>query len=157
MNAAGNRRHGGADPADPAGREPLDTADPADAAPETGTAVETRRRPKRPRRYQVVFHNDDYTTMEFVVAMLMKHFRKPPAEAMHIMLLVHHKGAGVAGVYSRDVAETKVAEVLAEAREAGMPLLLTAEPQAAPDPGAPDGAGGPGAPARGQASPGDLR
>ncbi|MBV8199578.1 MAG: ATP-dependent Clp protease adaptor ClpS [Acidobacteria bacterium] len=88
-----------------------------------------RRRLERPRRYQVVVHNDDYTTMEFVVAMLMKHFHKPPAEALHVMLLVHHKGAGIAGVYSRDVAETKVAEVHEHAREWGMPLRLDVEPQ----------------------------
>jgi ATP-dependent Clp protease adaptor protein ClpS len=114
-------------------------------APETGTAEEVRRRPRRARRYQVVFHNDDYTTMEFVVAMLMKHFHKPPAEAMHVMLLVHHKGAGVAGVYTRDVAETKVAEVTAEAREAGMPLLLTAEPLGPGEPADGPGRSGPAA------------
>ncbi len=121
-----------AGPMEPA--EPTEPTEPTEVT-ETDTAVATRRRLQRPRRYQVVFHNDDYTTMEFVVAMLMKHFRKPPAEAMHIMLLVHHKGAGVAGVYSRDVAETKVAEVTAEAREQGMPLLVTAEPLADPEEG----------------------
>jgi ATP-dependent Clp protease adaptor protein ClpS len=141
-----DRWDAGADPAGPDGDEPL-----AGAASETGAAVETRRRLQRPRRYEVVFHNDDYTTMEFVVAMLMKHFRKPPAEAMHIMLLVHHKGAGTAGVYTRDVAETKVAEVIAEAREQGMPLLLTAEPQGAGE------SDEPGRPARGPESPGGRR
>jgi ATP-dependent Clp protease adaptor protein ClpS len=107
----------------------------AGSAVETATAPEVTRRPRRARRYQVVVHNDDYTTMEFVVAMLMKHFHKPPAEAMHIMLLVHHKGAGIAGVYPRDVAETKVAEAMDEARQEGMPLLLTVEPQVSDDPG----------------------
>jgi ATP-dependent Clp protease adaptor protein ClpS len=112
----------------------------APEAPDEATATEVRRRARRARRYQVVIHNDDFTTMEFVVAVLMKHFHKPPAEAMHIMLSVHHRGAGIAGVFSRDVAETKVAEVTAEARQEGMPLLLTVEPQGADDP---DGAGGP--------------
>jgi ATP-dependent Clp protease adaptor protein ClpS len=106
----------------------------ADSAVETVAEPEVMRRPRRAPRYQVVMHNDDYTTMEFVVAMLMKHFHKPPAEALHVMLLVHHKGAGIAGVYTRDVAETKVAEVTDEARQEGMPLLLTVEPHAFDDP-----------------------
>jgi ATP-dependent Clp protease adaptor protein ClpS len=119
-------------------------------------AVATRRRTQRPRRYQVVLHNDDYTSMEFVVAVLMKHFHKAPAEAMHIMLQVHHKGAGVAGVYPRDVAETKAAEATAEARAEGMPLLLTAEPLAG-DPSGDEASGdGPGGtPQHGE--PGDER
>jgi ATP-dependent Clp protease adaptor protein ClpS len=114
----------------------------------TVAAVRHHRRPRRAQRYQVVMHNDDYTTMEFVIAVLMKHFHKPPAEAMHVMLQVHHKGAGVAGVYTRDVAETKVAEVTGEAREQGMPLLLTAEPLADDPEGGEDGepTGGPGSP-----------
>jgi ATP-dependent Clp protease adaptor protein ClpS len=101
------------------------------AEPAPGSATEVRRRRRRAPRYQVVLHNDEYTTMEFVVAVLMKHFQKPPAEAMHVMLRVHHTGTGRAGIYPRDEAETKVAEVTAEARAEGMPLLLTAEPLAA--------------------------
>jgi len=84
---------------------------------------------KRPRRWKVLLHNDDYTTMAFVVHVLIKHFDKSPAEATHVMLQVHHKGIGVAGVYPRDVAETKVAHVTGEARENEMPLKVTAEPE----------------------------
>lgn len=92
-------------------------------------ATERRARTEKPRRYKVVFHNDDYTTMEFVVLVLMKFFHKTETEATHIMLSVHHKGQGVAGLYTRDVAETKVAEVHAYAKEHGMPLRLTTEPE----------------------------
>lgn len=91
-------------------------------------AVEERRRTRRPRKWKVLLHNDDFTTMEFVIHVLMKHFHKSEAEAAHVMLQVHRKGIGVAGVYSREVAETKVAEVMDEARENGMPLKVTAEP-----------------------------
>ena len=94
-------------------------------------ATERKQKTRRPRRWRVVLHNDDYTTMDFVIHVLMRHFHKPPAEAMHIMLEVHHKGAGVAGVYPKDVAETKVAEVMAEARAEEMPLKVTAEPDQA--------------------------
>lgn len=86
-------------------------------------------RTDKARRFKVVFHNDDYTTQEFVVKVLMKFFRKTETEANQIMLSVHHKGHGVAGFYSRDVAETKVAQVTGYAREHGMPLLVTAEPE----------------------------
>jgi ATP-dependent Clp protease adaptor protein ClpS len=113
-------------------------AEGADSAVETVAEPAGKRRPRRARRYHVVMHNDDYTTMEFVVAMLMKHFHKPPAEALHIMLQVHHKGAGIAGVYTRDVAETKVAEVIDEARQEGMPLLLTVEAHGSDEPDDPD-------------------
>lgn len=81
------------------------------------------------RRWKVLLHNDNFTTMDFVVYVLMKHFHKDSTEAVHVMLQVHHKGKGVAGVFSRDVAETKVATVSEEARVSGMPLLTTAEPE----------------------------
>lgn len=102
---------------------------PHDIGPEGEGSPETavREKVRRPRRFKVVLHNDDYTTMEFVVEVLQKHFHKDQAEAIHVMLQVHHKGRGVAGVYPRQAAETKVAEVTAEARAAGFPLMLTTE------------------------------
>ena len=93
------------------------------ASPETLTREKTR----SPRRYRVVLHNDDYTSMEFVVEVLRRFFGKSQAEAVHLMLHVHHKGRATAGVYPHEVAESKVAEVTAEARSQGMPLLLTTE------------------------------
>jgi len=101
--------------------------------------VRERTATRRPRRWQVVMHNDDYTSMAFVVDVLMRHFGKSEPEAVWIMLQVHHKGAGTAGVYTRDVAESKVMRVTEEARSEGMPLRLTAEPEAG-------GAGGDGTP-----------
>ena len=90
-------------------------------------ATRTRKKTRRPGRYKVLLHNDDYTSMEFVVELLRRFFDKSPAEAVHLMLQVHHKGRATAGVYPREVAETKVAEATAEARAQGMPLLLTTE------------------------------
>jgi ATP-dependent Clp protease adaptor protein ClpS len=77
----------------------------------------------------VLLHNDDYTTMEFVVHVLVTHFHRTETQATHIMLQIHHKGLGVAGVYPRDEAETKVAQVTEEARDSGMPLNLSTEPE----------------------------
>lgn len=91
--------------------------------------VKVRPKSVTPRRYKVIFHNDDYTTMEFVVIALMQFFHKSETEATYVMLTVHRTGIGVAGVYPRDVAETKVEKVTEFAREHGMPLLVTAEPE----------------------------
>ena len=95
--------------------------------PEGDLAV--RPRVKKPRPWRVILHNDDYTTMAFVIHVLQSHFGKTAAEATHVMLQVHHKGSGVAGIYPRDVAETKVEVVTEEARASGMPLLVEAEPE----------------------------
>ncbi len=95
---------------------------------EGDVAVEKRQRTEKPKQYKVILHNDNYTTMEFVVLVLMRFFHKSETEATHIMLTVHHKGTGVAGVYSKDVAETKVQEVTEFCQEHGMPLRLTTEP-----------------------------
>lgn len=94
-----------------------------------GLAEKEETRTRRPRRYRVLLHNDDYTTMEFVVEVLRSVFDKSLAEATRLMLQVHHQGQAVAGVYSREVAETKVSEVTALARRHEMPLLVTAEPE----------------------------
>ncbi len=94
---------------------------------------EQRVRAQRPRRWRVLLHNDDYTTMEFVIDVLKRHFGKNDAEAMHVMLKVHHEGIGIAGIYPRDTAETKVELVTEEAREEGMPLRVTAEPEGGPE------------------------
>jgi ATP-dependent Clp protease adaptor protein ClpS len=99
--------------------------------PEEGEDVDLEEAPVSavPRRYKVIFHNDDYTTQEFVVYVLQRFFHKTETEAVHIMLSVHHKGAAIAGVYTKDVAETKAQQVMDEARDRGMPLLLTTEPE----------------------------
>ncbi len=94
---------------------------------DAAVAIRDRVRSKHPRRWKVLLHNDDYSTMDFVVDMLRKHFHKSEAEAVHIMLQVHHKGNGVAGVYPRDMAETKISEVTADAQAQGMPLMVTME------------------------------
>ena len=91
--------------------------------------VEERPRVSQPRRYVVVFHNDDYTTMEFVVHVLQKFFHMDETEATQVMLQVHHKGYGIVGVFTRDVAETKVSQVMDYAKEHGHPLKCTAEPE----------------------------
>lgn len=78
-----------------------------------------------PPKYAVLLHNDDYTTMEFVTEVLTLDFSKPSEEAMALMLKVHEEGKAVAGVYSFDIAETKIAIVTEKARKAGFPLKLT--------------------------------
>ena len=82
---------------------------------------------KEPSMYRVLLHNDDYTTMEFVVEILMVVFNKSIERATEIMLNVHYKGVGMCGVYTHDVAETKVETVSRLAQENGFPLKCTME------------------------------
>jgi ATP-dependent Clp protease adaptor protein ClpS len=95
---------------------------------ETALATESEERLERPRRFRVLLLNDDYTTMEFVVMILMNVFHHPEARAVEIMLHVHHHGVGVAGVYPHQVAETKVVQVSELARSHEFPLRCTMEP-----------------------------
>jgi ATP-dependent Clp protease adaptor protein ClpS len=97
--------------------------------PEFGKEIlsETQDVVTEPPFYKVLLHNDDYTTMEFVVEVLMFVFRKPPEEATRIMLNVHHQGAGLCGVFPYELAETKVDTVEKLARDRGFPLKCTME------------------------------
>jgi ATP-dependent Clp protease adaptor protein ClpS len=93
----------------------------------TGLVTKTRPKTKKPSLYRVLLLNDDYTPMEFVVHVLEKYFGKGREDAMRIMLLVHHKGSGICGVYTYEVAETKVSQVIEFARQHGHPLQCTME------------------------------
>ncbi len=94
---------------------------------DTAVVTEKKTRLDRPRLWRVLLHNDDFTTMEFVVNVLVEVFNKSPAEATELMLQVHHRGACVAGVYTHEVAETKVSAVEQMARQAEFPFLCTME------------------------------
>ncbi len=89
--------------------------------------TEKEKKLKPPAMYKVLLHNDDYTTMEFVVQILQIVFHRSPAEATAIMLHVHRNGIGVAGVYTYEVAETKIAIAEAMARQHDFPLKCTME------------------------------
>jgi ATP-dependent Clp protease adaptor protein ClpS len=93
----------------------------------TGVAVQTRTRTKRPSMYKVLMLNDDYTPMEFVVHVLERFFGKSREEATQIMLHVHRRGVGVCGVFTYEVAETKVNQVTEFARRNQHPLRCTLE------------------------------
>jgi ATP-dependent Clp protease adaptor protein ClpS len=82
-----------------------------------------------PRLWKVLLHNDDYTTQEFVVWVLETIFNKPHGEAFSIMMSVHRSGLGVAGIFTRDVADTKVRKTQQLAEEHEFPLLVTMEPE----------------------------
>jgi ATP-dependent Clp protease adaptor protein ClpS len=89
--------------------------------------AEPQTKVKRPPLYKVILLNDDYTPMDFVVSVLKQIFRKPPADAMEIMLKVHEKGAAIVAIYPRDIAETKLDEVIEYARISEYPLQCIME------------------------------
>ena len=96
-----------------------------------GTGVSTRQRVRieEPRQYKVIFHNDDFTTMEFVTEVLRLVFNKPADEAVTLMMRVHREGQAVVGIYSYDVAMTKASTATSMARREGFPLNITCEPE----------------------------
>ena len=101
------------------------------AQPDESTLTESRteQRVQPPRMWRVLLHNDDYTTQEFVVWILESIFHKPRGEAFAIMMNVHRTGLGIAGVYTHDIAETKMKRARQTAEEHEFPLLVTIEPE----------------------------
>jgi len=95
--------------------------------PRTGIVTKTRPETKKPNLYKVLLLNDDYTPMEFVVHVLERFFNKGREEATRIMLHVHQKGVGICGVYTYEIAETKVTQVMDFARQHQHPLLCRME------------------------------
>ncbi len=122
---SGSRAASAIRPATIAAREPRRTPE----APGVGATVITRTRAqtRRPNMYRVLLLNDDYTPMEFVIAILQAFFNKSPEEATQIMLHVHNNGVGECGVYTYEVAETKVAQVMDHARKNQHPLQCIME------------------------------
>ena len=94
---------------------------------QTRTDIFSKTRKELPPQYKVILHNDDYTTMEFVVEILITVFGKPLEKATQTMLNIHHKGNAVCGIYSREIAETKVETVHHLASSRGFPLKSTME------------------------------
>jgi ATP-dependent Clp protease adaptor protein ClpS len=94
---------------------------------QTGVILKTRPKTKKPSMYKVLILNDDYTPMEFVVHILERFFNKNRQEATDIMLHVHRRGVGICGIYTYEVAETKVAQVMDFARANEQPLQCTME------------------------------
>ena len=124
-----NGPSGPANPGGPAG--PPGPGGPGDndpnTGPNTGVVVKARPRTRKPAMYKVLMLNDDYTPMEFVVHVLERFFQKNRDEATRIMLHVHKRGVGVCGVFTYEVAETKVTQVMDLARQNQHPLQCTIE------------------------------
>lgn len=98
-----------------------------DDGPNTGLVTKTKPKTKKPSLYRVLLLNDDYTPMEFVVYVLQRYFNKSQEDATRIMLHVHQTGVGLCGVFTYEVAETKVAQVIDESRRHQHPLQCTME------------------------------
>jgi ATP-dependent Clp protease adaptor protein ClpS len=98
-----------------------------EGTPSTGVVTKPRARTKKPSMYRVLMLNDDYTPMEFVVHVLERFFGKIHEDAVRIMLHVHHRGVGVCGIFTYEVAETKVNQVMDLARQHQHPLQCTIE------------------------------
>lgn len=99
-----------------------------DTEQETGAVAEAAEEVEEPKLYRVLLHNDDFTTMDFVIYVLKTIFRHQETEAVRLMLQVHNQGYGHAGTFTREVAETKVSEVTSLAQAHEYPLLCTMEP-----------------------------
>jgi ATP-dependent Clp protease adaptor protein ClpS len=104
-----------------------DFGEDADKSPQTGVLLKARPKTKKPSMYKVMLLNDDYTPMEFVVHVLERFFAKNRQEATDIMLHVHRRGVGICGVFTYEIAETKVAQVMDFARANEQPLQCTME------------------------------
>jgi ATP-dependent Clp protease adaptor protein ClpS len=102
---------------------------PSDPREAVLTESRTAQKVQPPVMWRVLLHNDDYTTQEFVVWILETVFHKSPGEAFSIMMRVHQSGLGIAGIYTRDVAETKVTATKRLAEQHEFPLLVTMEPE----------------------------
>mgnify|MGYP001350830576 CR=1 FL=1 len=95
----------------------------------TGIATKEKIEVKKPKLYKVILLNDDYTPMEYVVVLLRKVFNKSETEAVNIMLMVHKQGAGICGIFTKEIAETKVFKVMNMAKNDQHPLKCTMEPE----------------------------
>lgn len=100
---------------------------PPDYEHEDAVVAESEEKTEEPSLYKVILHNDDYTTMDFVVFILQSVFHRTFADAFRLMMDVHHSGRGIAGVFTHEIAEMKVAETMELARLNEFPLLCTME------------------------------
>ena len=98
-----------------------------DTEGESGVALSERVKTKRPSLYKVILLNDDYTPMDFVTEVLEVIFKKNHTESTEIMLKIHHEGKGICGVYPKEIAETKMSQVVDKARHRNFPLRCTVE------------------------------